>query len=149
MSLRQYCDNEVSLLTQDSSILEAAQVMRKNHVGEVIIVEHQKAKTIPLGIVTDRDLVIEIMAMEVDVEKINLGSIMCFELITVSDDTSLNDALEIMQINGIRRAPVIDGSGALIGLINIESILKILTQDMTKLLKLFNTEKRIEKTRRS
>lgn len=149
MSVGQHCDKKMSLLAQDASILEAAQVMRKNHVGEVVIVEQQADKTIPVGIITDRDLVIEIIAMEIDLEQINVGSIVCFEIITVSKDTSLTKALEIMQLHGVRRAPVVDGNGALMGLISIESILKVLSQDMAKILKLFNTERRIEKKLRS
>lgn len=149
MSIAQYCTKEVSLLTQDSSILEAAQMMRKNHVGEVIIVEHQKGKTIPVGIITDRDLVIEVIAMEVNIDQINLGSIMSIELITVLDGSDLDKALQIMQLHGVRRAPLVDDNGALLGLIDIESILRVLSQDMNKVLELFNTERCIEKKLRT
>ncbi len=149
MSVSQYCDKKISTLTQDSSILEAAQLMRTNHVGEVIIVQRQQGKTVPVGLITDRDLVIEIIAMEIDIDKITLGSIMCLELITVNHDSSLKQALELLQTNGIRRAPVVDSKGALFGIIAIEGILKVLSQDMTKVLKLFNNERRIEKQFRS
>ncbi len=149
MFVGQYCDKKISTLTQDSSILDAAQVMRKNHVGEVIIVEKKMGKVIPVGLITDRDLVVEILAMEIDIETINLGCIMCIELVTVNYDSSLNKALEIMQHHGIRRAPVVGNKGELIGIINIEAVIKVLSQDMAKILKLFNNERRIEKNLRS
>ena len=149
MFVGKYCDKKISTLTQDSSILDAAQVMRKNHVGEVIIVEKKMGNVIPVGLITDRDLVVEILAMEIDIETINLGCIMCIELVTVNYDSSLNKALEIMQHHGIRRAPVVGNNGELIGIINIEAVIKVLSQDMAKILKLFNNERRIEKNLRS
>lgn len=149
MFVGQYCDKKISTLTQDSSILDAAKVMRKNHVGEVIIVENKMGNTIPVGLITDRDIVVEILAMEIDIETINLGSVMCIELITVNYDSSLNKALEIMQHYGIRRAPVVGNDGGLIGIINIEAVIKVVSQDMAKILKLFNNERRIEKDLRS
>jgi predicted transcriptional regulator len=149
MSVGQYCDQEIGLVSQDSSILEAAQIMRNCHVGEVVVVEQHNGKNIPVGIITDRDLVIEIIAMEVDMGQISVGSIMSLEMITVNEDKSLRDTLEIMQLNGVRRSPVVDGSGALIGIIKIEDILEVLSLDMAKVLALFNTERRIETSLRT
>jgi predicted transcriptional regulator len=149
MSVGQYCDREIGLVSQGSSILEAAQIMRNCHVGEVVVVKQHNGKNIPVGIITDRDLVIEIIAMEVNVDQISVGSIMSLEMITVNEDKSLRDTLEVMQLNGIRRSPVVDKSGALLGLIKIEDILEVLSHDMAKVLELFHTERRIETTLRT
>jgi CBS domain-containing protein len=149
MSVAKYCDREIATITRDASIHKAALMMRHYHGGEVIIVEKSNDKNIPIGIVTDRDLVVEIIAMEVDMEQISVGNVMSLELITVSENMSLSDTLDIMQHNGVRRAPVVDGSGCLIGLITVEGILKVLSQDMNKVLELFYRERYIEKTIRS
>lgn len=149
MSVGQYCNKRVSVLSQSASILDAAQLMRTKHAGEVVVVDHAKGSTFPVGIITDRDLVIEIIAMEVNIDEVTIGSIMCLELITVNEDDSLHNALEMMKIHGVRRAPVINASGSLSGIISVDGILQVLSQDMTKVLELFDTEQRIEKTLRS
>ena len=149
MSVGQYCDRKVGLVSQSFSILEVAQIMRNCHVGEVVVVEQLNGKNIPVGIITDRDLVIEIIAMEVNVDQLSVGSIMSMEMITINEDKSLRDALEIMQLHGIRRSPVVDSNGTLLGLIKIESILEVLSHDMAKVLELFNTERRVETTLRT
>lgn len=149
MTVGNYCERNLALLTRDASLQKAAKMMRSHHLGEVIVVEKLNGKNIPVGLVTDRDLVIEIMALEVDVEQISVGHIMSLELITVREDYSLSDSLEIMQQHGVRRLPVVDSDGVLIGLIDMELILKVLCQDLGKMLELINTERNIEKTLRS
>ena len=113
----------------------------------MIVVDKLDGKNIPVGVVTDRDLVIEIM--DVDVDQISVGYIMSVELITVGEDYSLSDALDVMQQHGVRRLPVVDSNGILSGLIDMEIILKILCQDLGKMLALINTERNIEKCLRS
>jgi CBS domain-containing protein len=149
MTVGNYCERNLALLTRDASLQEAAMMMRTHHVGQVTVIDKLNGKNIPVGMVTDRDLVIEIMALDVDVEQISVGNIMSLELITACQDCSLSDTLDIMQRHGVRRLPVVDNNGALLGIINIEGILNILCQDMSKLLTLFNNERGNEKTLRS
>jgi len=149
MTVSDYCERNIALLTRDASLQEAAMMMRIHHLGEVIVIDKLNGKNIPVGVVTDRDLVIEIMALEVDVEQISVGNIMSLELITVRQDNNLSDTLDIMQQHGVRRLPVIDNSGSLLGVINIEVILKVLCQDLSKMLTLFNNERDNEKILRS
>jgi CBS domain-containing protein len=122
-------------------------MIRHYHVGEVIVVDKLDGKNIPEGVVTDRDFVIEIMALDVD--QISVGYIMSVELITVGEDYSRSDTHGVMQQHGVRRLPVVDSNGILSGLIDMEIILKILCQDLGKMLALINTERNIEKSLRS
>ena len=148
MSVGNYCERELALLTRDASLQDAAMMMRNHHVGEVIVVDKPDGRNMPVGVVTDRDLVIEIMALDVDVEQINVGHIMSLELVTVPEEHSLSDTLDIMQQHGVRRLPVVDSNGMLSGLIDMEIILKVLCQDLGKMLALINTERTIEKSLR-
>tara|TARA_B110000503_G_scaffold103572_1_gene154608 strand:+ start:87 stop:542 length:456 start_codon:yes stop_codon:yes gene_type:complete len=151
MTVGNYCERKLALLTRDASLQDAAMMMRHYHVGEVIVVDKLDGKNIPVGVVTDRDFVIKIMALDVDVDvdQISVGHIMSVELITVGEDYSLSDALDVMQQHGVRRLPVVDSNGILSGLIDMEIILKILCQDLGKMLALINTERNIEKCLRS
>ena len=149
MTVGNYCERELALLTRDASLQEAAMLMRNHHVGEVIVVDKLHGQNIPIGVVTDRDLVIEIMALEVDIEQINVGHIMGLDLITVREDYSLSETLDIMQQHGVRRLPVVNSDGILSGLIDMDLILKVLCQDLGKMLALIHTERTIEKTLRA
>ena len=149
MTVGNYCERELALLTRDASLQDAAMMMRHYQVGEVIVVDKLDGKNIPVGAVTDRDFVIKIMALDVDVDQISVGHIMSVELITVGEYYSLSDALDVMQQHGVRRLPVVDSNGILSGLIDMEIILKILCQDLGKMLALINTERNIEKCLRS
>ena len=149
MTVGNYCEQNLALLTRDASLQEAAMMMRIHHLGEVIVIDIVNGKNIPVGVVTDRDLVKEIMALDVDVEQISVGNIMSIELKTVPEDYSLSETLDIMQQHGVRRLPVVDSGGVLKGLIDMETILKVLCQDLGKILALINTERNIEKSLRS
>jgi CBS domain-containing protein len=113
------------------------------------LVDKLNGKNISFGVVTDRYLVVEIMALGVDVEQISVGHIMSLELVTVREDNSLNDTLDIMQQHGVRRLPVVDSNGIFTGLIDMDISLKILCPDVGNMHGLIYTERNNEKTLRS
>ena len=123
--------------------------MRHYHVGEVIVVDKLDGKNIPVSVLTDWDLVIEIIALDVDVDQISVGYIMSAVLITIGEDYSPSDTLNVVQQHGVRRQPEVDSNGVLPVLIDMEIILKILCQDLDKMLALINTERNIQKCLRS
>ena len=62
MTAGEYCNREVVITGQDASVTEAAMLMRQHHVGDLVVVENQGGKTLPIGIITDRDIVVEVIA---------------------------------------------------------------------------------------
>jgi len=60
MTAGEYCNREVVITGQDASVTEAAMLMRHHHVGDIVVVEKQGGKTLPIGIITDRDIVVEV-----------------------------------------------------------------------------------------
>ena len=75
MAVAEICNRGVIILQRDDTILEAAKLMRQHHVGDVVVVEERGGVRVPVGIVTDRDLVVEIMAPELDHMVITVGDI--------------------------------------------------------------------------
>jgi CBS domain-containing protein len=75
MPISEICNREVIALPRDSTILEAAKLMRQHRVGDILVVEDRNGVRVPLGVVTDRDLVVEIMAPELDYMVITVGDI--------------------------------------------------------------------------
>lgn len=75
MPVSEICNREVVIVQRNNTILEAAKLMRQHHVGDVLVVEEHSGVQVPVGVVSDRDLVVEIMAPELDCMVITVGDI--------------------------------------------------------------------------
>ncbi|ADE13853.1 CBS domain containing protein [Nitrosococcus halophilus Nc 4] len=139
MSVGQYCNREVIVTSLDTSILEVAQLMRRHHVGDVLVVEQQGEQNIPVGIVTDRDLVIEILAEEIALDAVTVKDVMS-SAITISEKADLWDTLQQMRYQGIRRMPVVNEKGSLEGILTVDDVLALLAEGLTDLVKLVKHE---------
>jgi CBS domain-containing protein len=141
MSVGQFCNRETIIVRKQDSITEAAKLMRQHHVGCLVVVEENASGTpAPIGIVTDRDLVIEILAEEVNPEEVTIGDIMSSELVTAHENDRLWDTLQRMRIKGVRRIPVIDQHGALKGILTSDDLLEVLAGELGEMAKLINRE---------
>ena len=110
MTVGKFCTREVVIAGRDSTILEVARLMRQHHVGDVVIVDAGDDKTEPIGILTDRDIVVELLAAEVSLDTVAVGDVMSFELVTAREQDSIWDTLQSMRAKGIRRVPVVNGA---------------------------------------
>jgi CBS domain-containing protein len=141
----EYCNRDVVISGASDSLRSAIQLMRNHHVGDVLVVEKVAGSNTPVGILTDRDIVIEVLAQEVDIGSVTVGDVMSDQLVTVTDDTSIPATLDVMRTHGIRRIPVVDRSGSLQGIISSDDILDVLAEQIQKLAILIKTEQRREK----
>jgi CBS domain-containing protein len=148
MPVGEYCNREVVITDKDTSIREAARLMREHHVGDLIVVEPRENQNIPLGIVTDRDLVVEVLATEVSPEAVSVGDIMSFELTTVREEESLWDALDCMRRAGVRRMPVVNENGGLAGIVTADDVLELLAEGLTDFVKIVKRERQREAVQR-
>lgn len=133
MPISEVCNREVVIVQPGDSILDAAQLMRLHHVGDVVVVQNLGSRRIPVGIVTDRDLVVEIMASELDPTALTVGDIMVPDLATVCENASLLEAVEQMRAKGVRRLPVTDAVGNLSGILTMDDLLELLAEEMSDL----------------
>ncbi len=148
MRAGEICNREVVVIGEDKSITEAARVMREYHVGDVVIVQEKYGKQVPTGILTDRDIALEIVARGTNPESLSAGDAMSFELITVDEDDDLLHVIEIMRDKGIRRVPVVDPNNALIGILTMDDILNLLSEIFVDIVHLVDLQRRREvKTR--
>jgi len=140
MTAGEYCNREVIITRQNASITEAAMLMRQHHVGDLIVVEKQGKKTLPIGIITDRDIVIEVIAQKADPDSLIIKDIMSTGLITIEEKESLLDSLEHMQNQGVRRMIVVDGQGNLQGLLSADDAIELIAEAINNLTKLVKRE---------
>jgi len=141
----EYCNRDVVIASESDSLRDAIQLMRNHHVGDVVVVENVAGNKTPVGILTDRDIVLEVLAQDVDIDSVTVGDVMSDQLVTVTDDTGIAETLDVMRAHGIRRLPVIDRSGALQGIISIDDFLELMAEQVQKLAILVKTEQRHEK----
>ena len=144
MQVGEYCNREVVVIDAGSSVTEAARVMREYHVGDVVVVEQKYGKQSPVGIMTDRDIVLEIVAEGADPENIRVGEAMSLELVKVNHDDDLMHAIETMRDKGVRRVPVVDANDVLVGILSVDDLLDLFSEIMIDIAHLVDRQRRRE-----
>jgi CBS domain-containing protein len=144
MPIGEFCNREVVFATRETSIPEAAQLMRKFHVGDLVVVDEVDGKRVPVGIVTDRDIVIEIVSQSLDFNEFSVGDIMSPQLISVQEKEGVFETIRLMRAKGIRRIPVVNQEGGLEGIVSADDILDLLAEEMTELAKVVPREQERE-----
>lgn len=133
MSVGQFCNREVIVARRNDPVPDLARLMREYHVGDLVVVESIDAP-VPVGIVTDRDLVVTVLAEEVDPASLTAGDIMTSALLIARESDSLWDVLKRMRARGVRRVPVVDDRhGRLVGIITVDDVLEVLAEELLTL----------------
>ena len=144
MPVGEICNRDVIIVRREDTILAAAKLMRQNHVGDVVVVDEKDGSRLPVGIVTDRDLVVEIMATELDQKVITAGDIMIEELVTVKENLGVFEAMQYMRAKAIRRLPVVDERGALVGILTLDDLLQLLSEELVAIARLITSQQQKE-----
>jgi CBS domain-containing protein len=106
--------------------------MRRHHVGDVIVVDsNQEGARIPIGIVTDRDILVETIALDIDAKLFTAGDLMTSPVTTVIEDASVVEALAVMRSKKVRRLPVVTHSGTLFGIITADDVVNLLASELS------------------
>jgi CBS domain-containing protein len=119
--------------TPDTTAARAAQLMRTHHVGSLIVVDPAADNGKPVGIVTDRDLVLAVMAEAMDASLFTVGDIMSTDLVTAPAGTDLLEATHTLRRHRVRRLIVLDDAGRVIGLAALEDLLEALALELSDL----------------
>ena len=98
----------------------------------------------PVGIVTDRDLVMEVIAPELDTNAITVGDIMVSDFASVKENTGIFESIQYMRVKGVRRLPVVDDNNTLIGIVTLDDLLGLLSEELDALVKLMAHEQQKE-----
>ena len=140
MTAGEYCNREVVITDQNTTITEAARLMREYHVGSLVIAQKRNGGNIPVGIVTDRDLVIEVLAQNIPIKSVTVGDVMSTDLATVDERETLINTLDLMLKKGVRRVIVVDEQGNLQGILTADDAIDLMAESMSDLSKMVNKE---------
>lgn len=148
MLLKEICILDVACCARNTSILGAARMMRLHHTGDLIVVDDPSEDRVPVGIITDRDIVLEVLGKELDPYKTTVGDIMSSRLVIAGSSEDTTDAMERMRAHGVRRLPVVDDAGGVIGIITLDDLLKVHAAQATALVEIVSKEQTHEQRAR-
>src|SRR3970040_3136145 len=119
MSLGNMCRKEIVCVNLGTNVKEAAKFMEDKNVGSIIVVGGGK----PVGIVTDRDILLRVINRGLDPEKSSVDDVMTKEIVTLKEGMGLFEALEQVKGKGIRRFPIVDARGNLKSIMTLDDII--------------------------
>jgi CBS domain-containing protein len=126
MSVGRICLREVDLAEPGESVVEAARRMGERRVGTLVIVDGAGR---PVGLVTDRDLAVRVVATGRDPRAISVGEVMTERPQIVSEGTPIESALSLMRSGSFRRLPVVNEDGKLVGILSFDDVLALLAEE--------------------
>ncbi|HVN19277.1 MAG TPA: CBS domain-containing protein [Dongiaceae bacterium] len=149
MPIGELCIRETVVVSHGTSVREAAKLMRQHHVGDLVVTDQVDGKRVPVGIITDRDLVVEVLAPGLDSTSLAVEDIMTRDLMTVREQEGILETIAKMRAKGVRRLPVIDAQGALAGIVTVDDLVELLAGELGELAKVISREQKYEaETRR-
>ena len=146
MTVGEVCKRSVVVAAKNETIVEAANHMRASHVGDLVVVEDRQGRRVPIGVITDRDIVVGAVAPNSGhIESLLVGHLVTPDVVTASGTEPIEAALKKMEEHGIRRLPVVSGDGALVGILTLDDALQVLTEQQIGLVKIVAEEQRHER----
>jgi predicted transcriptional regulator len=133
ITVEQVCVHTVVTIQHDLPIVQCAKIMHDEQVGSLIITEVRDGLRLPIGILTDRDITIKVVAFALDPHVFTARDIMAQPLVTARMDESLVSVLTRMQLHGVRRVPVVAQTGALLGILEADDIWEIFAEEVDSL----------------
>ena len=130
--LKEFATTLVAVVEPETSARVVAQLMRRHHIGALVVVDALD-KNKPVGIVTDRDLVLELMAEGLDPAVFTAGDIMSVDLVKAQPEMDAMDAVQLMKKYRLRRLVITDDAGDLAGIVSLEDVLSMLTRELADL----------------
>jgi CBS domain-containing protein len=124
----------------DQALAEAARSMRESHVGALVVVEADDSQRQPQGILTDRDIVRGQLRKGADLYCLTVGDVMSQDPLCLRTDMSLGEGLEAMNLRAVRRAPVVDRAGSLVGIVTLDDLLPAIAAELRSLAQLMGTQ---------
>lgn len=147
MTAGELCNRTVYIIRKDESAIAAARLMKKHDVGCLVVVQERGEARIPIGMVTDRDLVIRGLAGKGGaLETVQVADVMSGELVTARDTEDIHGVRKRMRVYGVRRIPVVDQEDRLQGIIAFDDIIQWLAEEITDLARLVTREQEQDST---
>jgi predicted transcriptional regulator len=148
MNVRDICKRDVVAVQGSDELVTAAQKMRDEHIGYLVVVDDNGSGRDPIGVLTDRDIVIAVVARGVDPRSLKVEDLMTRNPIVVKEEDPIEAALHAMRTIGVRRMPVVSLRGHLTGVLSLDDVLEGLADELGTIAASIRNERRFESTLR-
>lgn len=149
MLLKDLCTTDVVYCGPELRVPGAALLMRQKHVGDLVVVTDPDGDQTPIGMVTDRDIVVEVLGKGLDPHTLTVRDIMRSPTVIARDSDDATQAMERMRAHGVRRMPVMAENRKLVGIVSLDDLLRQLAADANALVEIIAREQSNEhRTRR-
>lgn len=145
MPISDLCSEKLVTIEKGATLQFAASQMKKQHVGSVVVIESEGKSERPIGVLTDRDIVLKAVAENLDMNTARVGDVMSRNPITMNKDAGVYEAVKVMQQRGVRRLLVVDEAKHLCGLLSADDLVEMIGDEMSRIGSLFETQRRDEK----
>ncbi len=148
MAIAEICSREVVFVARNGSCYEAARLMREHHVGSLVVIAQDAVPRVPVGMITDRDLAVGVMALGLDPEKTLVETVMRPGVALLREGEGVGRAIALMRAQGVRRLPVVDAAGALVGVLAADDLIDLLAEELSGLAAMIGAGPRRERKER-
>ncbi len=149
MGVGSLCTHRVITVDRGIDVAAAAGVMRDNHIGYLIVTDARSGGAAPVGVLTDRDIVVKVLAKDVDPHSLTVGDVMTPEPLTAADDDGLSETLHRMRGMGVRRVPVVGPRGQITGVLSLDDVIDHLVGQLADVSGSIHTEQKFERALRT
>ncbi|HXR93747.1 MAG TPA: CBS domain-containing protein [Steroidobacteraceae bacterium] len=147
MNVGQVCGRHVVTVLPGSELVAAAGLMREKHIGYLVVVESEWMRR-PVGVLTDRDIVVSVVAKNVDPASLTVGDVMTSRVVATDEQGPLDAALVQMRRNGVRRLPVLGPEGEVVGVLSIDDALQAIMHELDNAAGSIRLEREVERATR-
>ncbi|HEY8509464.1 MAG TPA: CBS domain-containing protein [Steroidobacteraceae bacterium] len=146
MNVGNICKRLVVTIRPTEELTTAAELMRERHVGYLIVTQTEFTSGLEkvVGVLTDRDIVVSVLARNTDPRTLRVGDVMTSDPVVVTESESITKALEQMRRMGIRRLPVVGTRNELVGVLSLDDVIDVLAKELQDVAGLIRNEQRIE-----
>lgn len=135
MTINKLGTSNVIKIEASATVVEAAKLMQKHNIGNIVVLESEEADE-PVGILTDRDIAVEIVANEIDPRALCVADVMNRDLLVLKNYRGIQEALDMMSAKGVRRAPIVNDANKIVGIASIDDLLILIADELGSLAKL-------------
>ena len=140
MNIGEVCSREVYIFKPEEPLANAVAEMMKRHIGAIVVVETEPERVRPVGIVTDRDVIRGQISLKKELSSLTLREVMTSAPLTVTEASGMPEAIERMRARGVRRAPVVNDSGDLVGIVSLDDLLPLIAEELDALARLVGNQ---------
>ena len=140
MEIGELCSREVYIVRAGEPLVEAVREMDRRHIGTVVVVEARGSSLVPIGVVTDRDVLCGQLKRNTDLFALTVGEVMTPDPWTIAESSGVAEAISGLRSRGVRRAPVVADNGDLVGIVSLDDLLPAVAEQLSALGKLIGRQ---------